>query len=167
MGYTHYWRSPKGFTKTAWSAFTEDVKKILQAVQDRGIKLCREFNDVNSPPIVNQEKVFFNGAGDDGHETFVMTLEKNEFDFCKTARKDYDLAVCACLILAKHHFGDSITVSTGGHPAEWRSALELVRSEMGKGDFPFARKEVFEGFTEGYRDRYVEEYDQIREALNI
>jgi hypothetical protein len=43
--------------------------------------------------------VCFNGVGDLAHETFVIE-KKGSDDFCKTARKPYDLLVVACLIAA-------------------------------------------------------------------
>lgn len=43
--------------------------------------------------------VCFNGVGELAHEAFVIE-KKGTDDFCKTARKPYDLLVVACLIAA-------------------------------------------------------------------
>jgi len=66
--------------------------------------------------------IYLNGIGSDGHETFVLahpnptTVEDNSWciggkpgeinGFCKTARKPYDLVVCAVLCRAKMLMGD-------------------------------------------------------------
>ena len=74
-----------------------------------------------------------------GHETFILkrkawkNLEyrKNEpmlFSFCKTARKPYDLMVCACLILYKYYFKDEVIIHSDGGESDWTPALEFVQS---------------------------------------
>jgi len=46
--------------------------------------------------------IWFNGVGDDAHETMCIDFTGNgKWDFCKTACKPYDCMVVACLILAK------------------------------------------------------------------
>jgi hypothetical protein len=63
------------------------------------------------------------------------------FDFCKTARKPYDLPVCACLIVLQHYFGDQFRVSSDGgiDTQSWPSARELCLKLFGYGDdFQFA-----------------------------
>lgn len=43
-----------------------------------------------------------------------------DFSSCKTARKSYDLAVCAVLIRAKVHYGDAVWISSDGTwEGEW------------------------------------------------
>jgi hypothetical protein len=69
-------------------------------------------------------------GGDCSHETFRIErvyrpCEWEEpkkgmyFSFCKTAFKPYDLAVIACLIVFKHHFGNEFTVTTDGEDQHW------------------------------------------------
>lgn len=55
------------------------------------------------------------------------------FSFCKTAFRPYDLAVTAFLIVAKHHLGDAICVSTDGEDCHWFDAKLLCQSELGYG----------------------------------
>lgn len=88
-----------------------------------------------------------------GHETFELpvlfdpvhvrddgstwTKEPHEdgkfFDFCKTARKQYDLAVQVVLIIAKEHLGDQIVISSDGESEEWEKARELCHEILGYG----------------------------------
>jgi len=69
-------------------------------------------------------------GGDCSHETFRIERvyspceweeAKNGlyFSFCKTAFKPYDLAVIACLIVFKHHFGNEFKVTTDGGDQHW------------------------------------------------
>ena len=78
--------------------------KDVQHVQ--GIPLANGNGDLGTSPEVTDQKIWFNGAGDDSHETFCLNRvrpPKEEWqnqrggDFCKPARKPYDLAVTAAL----------------------------------------------------------------------
>lgn len=54
-------------------------------------------------PVFDGVMVDFNGRDgekDLGHETFRIEKHRQDWDFCKTARKPYDLLVVACLIAA-------------------------------------------------------------------
>ena len=58
------------------------------------------------------------------------------FECTKTAYKPYDLAVTACLIVADHHLGGSIRVSSDGGQRDWMDALMLCRHFLGYGRIP-------------------------------
>lgn len=128
MGYTHYWRVNKAFTDAQWSAIIADINKILGVTR---VPLRREYDEPGTKPEVNSQQVFFNGAGDNGHETFVLNKDPIRFQFCKTARKPYDQVVCACLIVAAKHAPDAIKVSSDGSPEEWQPGLTLVTAACG------------------------------------
>jgi hypothetical protein len=53
--------------------------------------------------------------------------------YCKTAFRPYDIAVTACLVVAKHYLGDDIRVTTAGEDAHWFDARMLCQSELGYG----------------------------------
>jgi hypothetical protein len=59
------------------------------------------------------------------------------FDFTKTAFRPYDLAVCAFLIIAKHHLGSALIVHSDGDFNQWSDALKLVQNAFGYDDFTF------------------------------
>lgn len=93
-------------------------------------------------------------GGDCSHETLhfprVRRAEKWEeepeegfyFDFCKTAYKPYDLAVTAFLVVAKHHLGDEIWVSSDGTPDQWEDTIRLCEAVLGYGtEFGFYEAE--------------------------
>lgn len=92
----------------------------------------------------------FNGTGDEAHETF--TIEQSYmgtfkqwkgnklFEFCKTARKEYDTVVVACLIILKHHFGNDVVVQSDGYADEWQIGLNAVKDCLNYGSVPFERE---------------------------
>jgi hypothetical protein len=57
-----------------------------------------------------------------------VSVDELESNFCKTARKPYDIAVTASLILAKKIFGDIIKVSSDGNWSDWESGQLLYES---------------------------------------
>jgi len=82
--------------------------------------------------------------GDCSHESFwlprgreVRDWERPErglyFDCCKTAYKPYDLAVQVCLVIAAHHLGAEIAVSSDGSMEEWQDATALCQAVLGYG----------------------------------
>ena len=105
MGYTHYWRQLRDFTDTEWQELTRLAKLITaDGVLDQTLSTV-EFN-------IDNEQICFNGVGDNGHETFIITKKKRAksdyeeqeaydrqgaFEFCKTAQKPYDRYVVAVL----------------------------------------------------------------------
>jgi len=99
MGYTHYFGSDREFTASEWEKLTLATRKVLRVAQDNlGIALSKDY-DKNSPPVVDDEHIWFNGHGAEGHETFSIHKSGGR-DFCKTARKPYDAPVVAILLLA-------------------------------------------------------------------
>lgn len=109
-------------------------------------------NGIGAPEI-SDTRILFNGKdGEDdlGHENFLIERvycfssgiygafqrksfkEKGEIlGFCKTARKPYDLAVQAALILYKYYFGDKVIIRSDGNAEDWESAFKLVDNVFG------------------------------------
>jgi len=103
-------------------------------------------------PEAHADGAWFAGAtiptrtcdGDCSYETFaiprVFVPEKwqtpeNQLYFacCKTAFRPYDLAVTACLIVFKHHFGERFQVSSDGEDQHWFDAKLLCDQILGYG----------------------------------
>jgi hypothetical protein len=53
------------------------------------------------------------------------------FACCKTAYRPYDLAVNAFLVIAKHHLGDKVHVSSDGELQHWLEGIALCRIYLG------------------------------------
>jgi hypothetical protein len=127
MGYTHYWymKNEKEISEEKWNGLMADAKKLLEGspILERA-KQNREWDNWIDLDIT-ENMIRYDG----GHETFVLERKpKNHpwragdewvFNFCKTARKEYDGLVTATLLLAKHHLGDEIKITSDGGAKEW------------------------------------------------
>jgi hypothetical protein len=145
-------------------------------------------SDGKGDPIVTDELVSFNGdatfAGDSGdgddvdmsHETFHLprVYEPQDwqrpddcgryFDFCKTARKPYDLAVTAALITLRHHFPE-VGVSSDGVAADWTAGLALCRSVLGHGQLPFESDDTDTSLQRNSGTAHDATHDLLIEAM--
>lgn len=136
MGYTHYFKTNriKGNAK-------QDELNYLKAIEDCQRIVRRYYADngglsgyTSHCPIGAYGGLNVNGKGEDGHETFILREHFNQneaFSFCKTARKEYDLVVVACLAVLKHRMGDAIEVSSDGTASEWVDGVEYARKVTG------------------------------------
>jgi hypothetical protein len=111
MGYTRYWNINRKLTQNR-----EDTKfeiemldKIRKAIniaeQQFGIKICNG-QGIGSP-IITETEIWLNGDLDEDldYETFSIRTTGNngKYDFCKTARKPYDVVVNAILKILKDY----------------------------------------------------------------
>lgn len=147
MGYTHYWKFNTNYkiSSLKWKEIVDDFNKILDVEIDipsndlycgtEGLTRLRSILEPDSDQRleITDNEIRFNGReeGDRGHETFSLQrmsdkrleeyaerLDRNYiFDFCKTARKPYDIVVCCLLVILKYHLGNMIEVSSDG--ADW------------------------------------------------
>ena len=125
MGYTHRWCQSADFTPDQWSAICKDVRKIISYCRQHGIVIQYEYDD-SSRQCVFKEAIQFNGAGFEGHETFFIPYGPDaylqQYNFCKTARKPYDLAVCLCLLRIAHHCPAFFIAPAGDWDSDWLNA---------------------------------------------
>lgn len=134
MGYTHYWRRDKNLDVDKFKKASADCKKVADWLR---IPIQYEYNR-DEPPVFDWNLIRFNGVGDDGHETFyVQRICTESFQFCKTARKEYDTVVVACLIVLKHYFGDDIVISSDGDVKDWQLGLNACQKCLGYGKISF------------------------------
>ena len=143
MGYTHSRYRVAAFPVDPWAAFVEDAKAIVSEVSRRGIALADEYGDEGTSPCVGGIIVRFNGVGPAAHESFRMErffcgppsrVRKDLFfDWCKTQRKPYDLAVMALLVAAKLRFEALIVVQSDGGENEWAPGKSLCQAILGAG----------------------------------
>lgn len=108
MGYTNYYHTRHQENNKFPAKFVEDVKTI---VDNSPCKIVGWDNDeLESKPVITEDRISLNGAGEAGSEPFVMTpdgrnmfgeLSDEAYRFCKTCRNPYDLIVKAILILAE------------------------------------------------------------------
>lgn len=159
MGYTHYWRFHRDNMKTeklrqTFKKASEEIQKLYENLPlfpktgyytDRSILIKGGLGE--GMPIINETEVWFNGESktDMDHETFCVSWNAGmDFDFCKTARKPYDLLVCLSLLSFLNHYGSEIfQLSSDGDASEWQEAVDLYNDITGKGiSNPFETAEV-------------------------
>lgn len=147
MGYTHYWTFEPNKVQN-----TEDLRKRFKRAS-RYVKRFVEFMNENKSdvykicggmgegkPIINESEVWFNGDASQGldHETFSLHWNRPTYhgkwnDFCKTARKPYDIVVCFTLLLFAEIFPEAFHFSSDGgmEDDEWQRAVELYEAFTG------------------------------------
>lgn len=133
MGYSHYHPQVRSFKKSEWIDVVKDIGSILSYVENESnIPLAN--GEGEHRPVFTNDEIVFNGVGEDGHESLIVTRRKPSlsdagFQFCKTTRKPYDLAVVACLcylgtVTETHH------VTSDGSGQELLLGLELARRAL-------------------------------------
>lgn len=134
MGYTHYFSTLRQLTAEEWSRLSADVRTILETVEHRcEVRLANGAGDRGSKPEFTDSHIAFNGSGDDAHETFTISGAP-ERDFCKTARKPYDVAAAAvlCYLSCFHELGEETTprafhVQSDGKGSDFALGLEAAK----------------------------------------
>ena len=108
MGYTHYFEFKNGIGSLDGEILGQ-VEKLLNRHKD----ILRKEYDSSKPVEIRPSHIRFNGIGEKGYETFYLCA-KQGFNFCKTARKAYDIAVCEVLLAFKHHYGKNFVLDSDG-----------------------------------------------------
>jgi len=145
MGYTHYWKLktvPENYKEQFPKVITE-VQMLIERMPTNSETAGGHFNedkvilrggDGTGKPDISKERICFNGDGKKGldHETFHIEFNQEpfEFDFCKTARKPYDQAVCLCLLSLANHI-DGFEFSSDGDKEDWQPAIDFYLNYNG------------------------------------
>ena len=129
MAYTHYWefkRKPKN-VKDGDNKFKKSVELLKKCLKDVSVKLAS--GNGTGEPVFTDTKVCFNGVDDDSYEGCYLALDNADYkyDFCKTARKPYDVVVCLTLLCFKKFFGEDFKYSSDGNMNDegWSLAIEI------------------------------------------
>lgn len=154
MGYTHYWNQERNIPKKDWAKIVEDVRAILKyGEHDCGIALANGMGEGGTSPLIDDERISFNGVGEGSHETFYITRkistepeypgQRTDWGFCKTAQKPYDQVVVACLcylstVTRREHptthdpviGSEAWSVSSDGKGHELLNGLDLARKAL-------------------------------------
>ena len=142
MGYTHYWTLKKSSAKK-FKDFSDTCKILHDNLPEKSNTAGGYFADekisigdwdghlgLGKAPEFSKDLVNFNGVGELQHETFNIEFDQNGWSFCKTARKPYDLLVCACLLAASNILGYDI--SSDGNLKDWKPAMEYYNEVINK-----------------------------------
>lgn len=138
MGYTHDFNFTKGVGKFSKEVL-EDIKRIAYDYKD----IIQYGGTNDNPPLINEDVICFNGVGENAYETFYLAPDAVEYNFCKTARKPYDLPACEILLVLKHQYGENFSLESDGFyvskeefegkklDGNWDAALKNVREKFG------------------------------------
>ncbi|KAF7868495.1 hypothetical protein EAF04_005026 [Stromatinia cepivora] len=122
MGYTHYWKVTNQTKWTEiWPQLIRDANLIIKTLEDSA-PLLDEKDNYHLPTTSHGIRI----NGKNSHEDFILTEHKSSgFNFCKTARKQYDAVVAAILMRAKMLAEDAFSLSSDGDwdEDEWEYAL--------------------------------------------
>jgi hypothetical protein len=137
MGYTHYFDRPAILDPETYQAWAGEVKSLRDKLP-RDIIIADGHRE-ESPAEFSSEAVWFNGLEDEGHETFYVPQVMDDdtetsgliFNFCKTARKPYDLLVGAALLSLKHYF-PQVRVSSDGDAEDWKEIVAFYEEVTGR-----------------------------------
>lgn len=161
MGYTHYfaYRPQDPQWAEAWPALVDDIYELTRVAEEEGYDLAGGLGE--GRPEIGPDRIWLNGAGDEGHETFHLAgpapadselgTEEHVFGFCKTARKEYDGVVCAILLRAAQVAPEAMLIGSDGEwGVEWEAgagegpaARPLLRAVFGTDAMPPAAHEYF------------------------
>ena len=122
MGYTQYWHN----TPTVHDDCVKHIKRILNDGKRKGIIAFE--SDSEKPPFVTIDQVRFNGVGEDGHETFHLIFGSEEYEFCKTAQKPYDVYVVAVLAAIEYWYGFNWT--SDGNRLDFYDGIHLMMKKL-------------------------------------
>ena len=143
MGYTHYYPSGKfDFSKE----FLDDVKKIIETAEERGIALVSDYRDQESEPVVSSDEIYFNGGDGLDCEPFYLQsalgLKKEyegreipdyEFEqFIKTNERPYDAVAVAVLLRMNEEDPNLEIGSDGTFFQDWQEGCELLSDALGR-----------------------------------
>ncbi len=127
----------------AFKKIAKELNTVLPIIEkEQGFKLFGGLGE--GAKIITPTEISFNGdASEDlDHETFGLDLfdlgryncvdeydtKEGLFNFCKTARKPYDFAVCLSLIVMKHHLGKDFKISSDGGFDEWDEIIKYYET---------------------------------------
>jgi hypothetical protein len=148
MGYTVSWERPKKIKEDILIKAGNDFKQLL----DENVFNFELGNGLGEgTPTINKEKIVFNGFGQENscesfvfeanieHRHFLQQLNHKEnkndlyYDFCKTRRLPYDLAVKTMLLILKYYLDDYLRISSDGIVGNnnFKIAKRIIKNELG------------------------------------
>lgn len=143
MGYSHYYYQRGEVPTVTWSVIQHQISTLIAGYnQEAGYRrVVEEFNLPNNPPVINADVIRFNGADDNGYETFVLSRvpyrsqwdedKEGVFNAIKTACRPYDVVVMACILLMRHLSPYYFRFSSDGDQKDWEPARALLAEHVG------------------------------------
>ena len=139
MGYSHYWKIHK-----------EIPLQSFKKIQSAAIAFA-ELSDTHLAISLNTHPLHLSLSlnGVVGHETFYLTPQAVEFDFCKTAMKPYDEVVVATLNYAGTF--DFFEWWSDGYKEDHQKGINLTKRFCQGHEANYTCVGRENGFEQGYR----------------
>jgi hypothetical protein len=135
MGYTHYFAQKNKPEAEDWKAFKNQIMTAFgKFTESESILICDGHGEIailNATELFRDDNLLFNGHEDDAHESFFLPSGRDsEFNFCKTARKPYDLFVMISLILTHHYMPNCFDIGSDGNEDDWSVAFDWIKENF-------------------------------------
>jgi hypothetical protein len=142
LGYTQYWKPTGEFTTNQFAELRLNAAKIIEVAKQLPYKIGIDTDGSNDTTISingcvlnkDPEEIDEYELEELTHETFELFANHvSTFNFCKTARKPYDIVVVACLIAAEAaavKAGFTMNLSTDGEIENWQKGMELFAQAL-------------------------------------
>ena len=139
MGYTHHWEinskeENKEIDEKNYQKAIKDCNKVIKAYYKEHKGTDNSLSGYSAHcPIGQYGGIGFNGKGDNSYETFYFRhtlIGNNQFNFCKTNQKPYNIVVVACLSIMKFYLKDCIEVTSDGDFKNWIDGVNLANKVL-------------------------------------
>lgn len=125
MGHTNYLTQNRHAAAAEWDRIIGGWEVIRLTCERRGIALGDAWGE--GEPVADEHRIAFNGSGETGYESCVLTRRNSSWTFCKTDRRPYDLAVVALYAVAHKVAPKAYTWDSDGDRIETAAGRELAR----------------------------------------
>ena len=130
MGYTHYFRMPKGTMKEdKWNRLCKDVRTL---VENENYSVEKGYSKLD----INEHRIIVRGTCEwlviERKPTIPSWRDPKEdmvFNFCKTRQHPYDYVVVACLIALKRIL-PQVELSSDGDLIDWYEGIAHFRENI-------------------------------------
>ena len=135
MGYTHYMSYKKVASDVTICKILDEIKVLLD--ENNLMKLITS-KDLSTIPIFNKELILFNGIEKLSGDIFLFDFtERNEYIFCKTNRKPYDIIVSLVLLSLSNNIHE-FTFSSDGTLEDWNFSIYIYEKYIR----PYERNDI-------------------------
>lgn len=129
MGYTHYFRMPKGTMKEdKWKRLCKDVQTLV-GNENYPVEKGYDRLDIGEQRIIVKGTCEWLVIERESMPQFTFEPEGMVFNFCKTRQHPYDYVVVACLIALKRIL-PQVELSSDGDLIDWHEGIAHFRENI-------------------------------------
>ena len=118
-GYTQYFTVTRDLDNRERATILKGAKSIIKQAAADGIDIAGSRG--SGRPELTKKYIALNGQKPEDYESFVLSFDESEFEFCKTNEKPYDAVVVSILAFAKKVAPDALDISSDGGDSVFRN----------------------------------------------